>query len=140
VLNEIQSLLSLGLQSKEGALRELGEEFPNAVLQEIRKELIDDAVADGALRLVQTEIDQEIMSMTGQMAPADGTTGGGGAADGAGAPGSAAGGAAPPAGAPIDPQTAGNIQLGEAEIRNRLVTEAYGTRLPTRQVPQDYEK
>jgi hypothetical protein len=141
-LNEIQSLLSLGLQSKEGALRELGEEFPAAVLQEIRKELIDDAVADGALRLVQTEIDQEIMSMTGQAAPADGTTTGGGAADGAAAPGSAAGAEAGPAvsGAAMDPQTMGNLQLGEAELRNRLVTEAYGTRLPTRNVPQDYQK
>ena len=139
VLNEIQSLLSLGLQSKEGALRDLGEEFPESKLQEIRKELIDDAVADGALRLVQTEIDQEIMSMTGQMAPPDGTTAGGGATPGAGAPGPAAG--AMPAPAPVlDPQTAGNLQLGEAELRNRLVTQAYGTRLPQRQVPQDYQK
>jgi hypothetical protein len=141
VLNEIQSLLSLGLQSKEGALRELGEEFPASVLQEIRKELIDDAVADGALRLVQTEIDQEIMSMTGQMAPADGTTAGGGATPGAGAAGSAAGAA--PEAAPasnLDPETMGNLQLGEAQLRTRLVTEAYGTRAPQRQVPQDYEK
>jgi hypothetical protein len=139
VLNEIQSLLSLGLQSKEGALRDLGEEFPESKLQEIRKELIDDAVADGALRLVQTEIDQEIMSMTGQMAPPDGTTAGGGATPGAAAPGPAAGGA--PAPTPtLDPQTMDNLTLGEAELRTRLVTEAYGTKLPTRQVPQDYQK
>jgi hypothetical protein len=140
VLNEIQSLLSLGLQSKEGALRELGEEFPAAVLQEIRKELIDDAVADGALRLVQTEIDQEIMAMTGQMAPPDGTTGGGGATPGAGAAGPAAGAQPPVAGPALDPETMGNLQLGEAELRNRLVTEAYGTKLPTKNVPQDYQK
>ena len=138
VLNEIQSLLSLGLQSKEGALRDLGEEFPESKLQEIRKELIDDAVADGALRLVQTQVDQEIAEMTGTMAPADGTTAGGGAAAGAGAPGPEAGAPAP--GLALDPQTLDNITLGESELRNRLVTQAYGSKLPQRQVPQDYQK
>lgn len=78
--------------------------------------------------------------MTGQMAPPDGTTGGGGATSGAGAPGSAAGAPPPAAGPALDPETMGNLQLGEAELRNRLVTEAYGTKLPTRQVPQDYTK
>jgi hypothetical protein len=139
LLNEVQSLLSLGLQSKAGALRDLGEEFPEAKLQEIRKELIDDAVADGALRLVQTEVDQEIASLTGQMASPDGTTAGGGATPGAAAPGPMAG--APAEGGPaLDPETLDNLSLGESELRNRLVTEAYGTRLPQRQIPQDYEK
>jgi hypothetical protein len=142
VLNEVQSLLSLGLQSKEGALRELGEEFPEAKLQEIRKELIDDAIADGALRLVQTEVEQEIASMTGQLGMMDGTTAGGGAAPGAGAPGPMAGGpgAGAPAGPMIDPQTLDTLALGESELRIRLVTEAYGTKLPSRQIPQDYTK
>ncbi|CAB4129412.1 Portal protein [uncultured Caudovirales phage] len=142
VLNEIQSLLSLGLQSKEGALRELGEEFPEAKLQEIRKELIDDAVADGALRLIQTQVEQEIAEMTGQMMAPDGTTGGGGADSGSTVPGSMAGapGAPAPSGPVMDPAVLDNISLGEADLRNRLVTEAYGTRLPQRQVPQDYEK
>jgi hypothetical protein len=141
-LNEVQSLLSLGLQSKEGALRELGEEFPEAKLQEIRKELIDDAIADGALRLVQTEVEQEIASMTGQLGAMDGTTAGGGAAPGAGAPGPMAGGpgAGAPAGPMIDPQTLDTLALGESELRIRLVTEAYGTKLPSRQIPQDYTK
>jgi len=142
VLNEVQSLLSLGLQSKEGALRDLGEEFPESKLQEIRKELIDDAIADGALRLVQTEIEQEIASMTGQLGMADGTTAGGGATPGAAAPGPMGG--APGAGEPmaptLDPQTLDNLALGESELRTRLVTEAYGTKLPSRQIPQDYTK
>lgn len=142
VLNEVQSLLSLGLQSKEGALRDLGEEFPESKLQEIRKELIDDAIADGALRLVQTEIEQEIASMTGQLGMADGTTAGGGATPGAAAPGPMGG--APGAGEPmaptLDPQTLDNLALGESELRTRLVTEAYGTKLPSRQIPQDYQK
>jgi len=142
VLNEVQSLLSLGLQSKEGALRDLGEEFPESKLQEIRKELIDDAIADGALRLVQTEIEQEIASMTGQLGMMDGAKAGGGATPGAGAPGPMGG--APGAGEPmaptLDPQTLDNLALGESELRTRLVTEAYGTKLPSRQIPQDYQK
>jgi hypothetical protein len=138
VLNEVQSLLSLGLQSKEGALRDLGEEFPESKLQEIRKELIDDAVADGALRLIQAEIENEIMTITGGMP--------GGEPGPGGAPGGAPGGgqpneeAMPPTQTMLDPQTLDNVTLGEAELRNRLVTQAYGTKLPQRQIPQDYEK
>ena len=36
VLNEIQTKISMGLESKEGALRTLGEEFPEEKLEEIR--------------------------------------------------------------------------------------------------------
>jgi hypothetical protein len=73
ILNEIQSMLSLGLESKEGALRNLGEEFPAQKIQEIRQELIDDAKADGALKLVQTEIANEIMTLTGMVPGPDGS-------------------------------------------------------------------
>ncbi|NBW10068.1 MAG: phage portal protein [Caulobacteraceae bacterium] len=142
VLNEVQSLLSLGLQSKEGALRDLGEEFPESKLQEIRQELIDDAVADGALRLVQAEIENEIMAMTGGTAMGD--TGAGG---GAGAPTPASGGAGAGAMPPpqpmqpvLDPQTLDVLSLGESDLRTKLVTAAYGTRLPQRKIPQDYQK
>jgi hypothetical protein len=40
----------------------------------------------------------------------------------------------------LDPAILDNLRLGEQKVRTRLVTEAYGTRLPQRQVPQDYEK
>lgn len=134
VLNEIQSLLSLGLQSKEGALRDLGEEFPEAKLQEIRQELIDDALADGALNLIKTEIQNEIMSLTGMVAGPDGQAQ-------PASPEEAAMAQQAPAGPQIlDPAILDNIQLGEQKVRTRLVTEAYGTRLPQRQVPQDYQK
>jgi hypothetical protein len=42
VLNEIQTKLGMGLESKEGALRQLGEEFPEEKLNEIRDELVLD--------------------------------------------------------------------------------------------------
>ena len=137
-LNEIQSKLSLGLESKEGALRTLGEEFPAEKLSEIRQELQDDAVADGALKLIQTQIEQDIMTLTGQM-PAP--VGPGGASSG-----SSASAATPqaPAGVPGNPaimdETLIADEIGDQDIRNKLVTQAYGTKLPQRRVPREYEK
>ena len=134
-LNEIQSKLSLGIESKEGALRSLGEEFPAEKLNEIRQELMDDAVADGALKLLQTQIEQEIMELTGTMPPEAGP----------GAPssgGGAAGGTAPVVSAP-EPTLDGALveaDMGEADLRQRLVKEAYGTILPQRRNPEEYEK
>lgn len=136
ILNEIQSKMSLGLESKEGALRLLGEEFPAEKLTEIRQELMDDAKADGALKLLQTEIQNEIMSLTGMMAGPDGEatplpTG----PEGQQMAPSPTGGATP-----ILDDAQMMLAQGEQGVRNRLVTEAYGTQLPQRRVPQDYEK
>jgi hypothetical protein len=131
-LNEIQSLLSLGLESKEGALRVLGEEFPAEKLNEIRKELQDDAIADGALKLLQTQIEQEIMELTGTMPPPEvGAPGAGKGAD--------AGISAPMAPPALD-DAAMASKLGETSLRTQLVTKAYGTKLPQRRVPEEYEK
>ena len=137
ILNEIQSMLSLGLESKEGALRNLGEEFPAQKIQEIRQELIDDAKADGALKLVQTEIANEIMTLTGMVPGPDGSA----------APltpeqaaGMAAGGGSPAQSPLLEGDVVAGLQMGEQNIRNRLVTDAYGTKIPQRRVPDEYEK
>ena len=137
ILNEIQSMLSLGLESKEGALRNLGEEFPAQKIQEIRQELIDDAKADGALKLVQTEIANEIMTLTGMVPGPDGSA----------APltpeqaaGMAAGGGSPAQSPLLEGDVVAGLQMGEQNIRNRLVTDAYGTKIPQRRVPEEYEK
>ena len=134
-LNEIQSLLSLGLESKEGALRTLGEEFPAEKLNEIRQELMDDATADGALKLLQTQIEQEIMELTGSAPGMVGQPPAGGASSG-GAAGEPAPAVLPPT---IDAALAA-ADMGEADLRNKLVTEAYGTMLPQRRNPEEYEK
>jgi hypothetical protein len=134
ILNEVQSLLSLGLQSKEGALRDLGEEFPESKLQEIRQELIDDALAEGSLNLIKTEIQNEIMSLTGMSVDPNGN------AMPVAPEQAAAAQQASPGTQILDPAIMENLQLGEASVRARLVTEAYGTKLPQRQVPQGYEK
>jgi hypothetical protein len=137
-LNEIQSKLSLGLESKEGALRALGEEFPAMKLAEIRQELQDDAVADGALKLIQTQIEQDIMTLTGQM-PAP--VGPGGAQAGSSA---SSGNAMLPGAVPGNPTIMDDVliadQIGDQAMRTKLVTQAYGTRLPQRRVPEGYEK
>ena len=137
-LNEVQSLMSLGLESKEGALRSLGEEFPIEKLEEIRQELKDEALSDGALKLLQTQIEQEIMQITGTLPP---EMGGGSTGMSGGGAGSAGGGA-PTMGAPTPILDGAGVvaQQGEAALRTKLVTEAYGTQLPKRQVPQDYQK
>jgi hypothetical protein len=131
-LNEIQSKLSLGIESKEGALRTLGEEFPAEKLNEIRQELMDDAVADGALKLMQVQIEQEIAELTGTM-PNPETAGKPGVAGETGAP-------LPAMVPPTMDEALAVADMGEADLRNKLVTEAYGTVLPQRRNPEEYEK
>lgn len=121
LLNEMSTKLSMGLESKEGALRALGEEFPEEKLQEIRQELIADAEADGALALISAQIQKQIMELTGMMPGPEGTpampmdTGVEGQAPGT----------TPPGSSPLELQA-------ESDIRNKLVTDAYGTKLPQR--------
>jgi hypothetical protein len=136
-LNEIQTKLGMGLESKEGALRTLGEEFPEEKLEEIRAELIADAEADGALQLIKIQIQKQIMDMTGMMPGPDGNSAipmqptqlGDGDIMGDGMMG------APSDQNPMDEasqQTEGIEKQAEAEIRNKLVTDAYGTKIPLR--------
>jgi hypothetical protein len=136
-LNEIQTKIGMGLESKEGALRTLGEEFPEEKLEEIRSELIADAEADGALQLVKIQIQKAIMDMTGMMPGPDGNSAipmqpqqlGDGDIMGDGIEG------APTAENQKDPETQAMEsmeQQAEAEVRNKLVTDAYGTKIPQR--------
>ena len=127
VLNEIQTKMAMGLESREGALRQLGEEFPDEKLEEIRAELIADAKADGALQLVKNQIASSIASLTGLLP------------DGSLPPGANPGqGIGPgPTGQPgvISPVEAGVLQeLQQTQVD--LVTEAYGTKIPQRRVPE----
>lgn len=142
-LNEIQVKLSLGLESREGALRTLGEEEPEAKLVEIRDELREDALADGSLSMLRAQINKVITELTGMVIGPDGSATpamlpqdvplDGGGPDG-GAP-QAVGPAAS-----VDPTMPGIMQaelVSEADIRNTLVTQAFGTKLPQRRNPDD---
>jgi hypothetical protein len=122
VLNEIQQKMNLQLESREGALRQLGEEFPHEKLEEIRAELIADAKSDGALNLIKQQINSAITSLTGMMP------------DGSLPPGAAPGdGVGPgPLGQPgvITPFEEQTL----AQMQSELVTQAYGTKLAPRDV------
>lgn len=74
-LNEIQMEMMMGLESKTGALRKLGEPYPAEKLQELLEELHQDALEQGALDLLNAQIAMFI-SMASGMPPAgaDGAT------------------------------------------------------------------
>jgi Phage portal protein, SPP1 Gp6-like len=65
VLNELQAKLMLELESKKGALAELGEQFPDEKLQELFEEQIDDLKMTAAKRIVNAQVDAAIMMLTG---------------------------------------------------------------------------
>jgi hypothetical protein len=53
------------LESKRGALRELGEEFPDEKLEELFEEQIEDAKMDGSKQILKSMIAAFIMEATG---------------------------------------------------------------------------
>lgn len=135
-LNEIQLLVGMSLESRIGALRMLGEEAPELKLEEIRQELHEDALSDGALQLLKTQIQAEIMNLTGMMPGADGASL---PPMQDGVEGPEGGVVQPPAPQMPSPgvDVAQLIEAGEAEqIRNEIVTRAYGTKLPQRRNPR----
>lgn len=64
-LNEVQAKLALGLESKRGALRDLGEVFVDEKMQEIFDERLAEAKEDGALELIKAQIASAILRQTG---------------------------------------------------------------------------
>ena len=136
LMSELQQKMALGLESKEGALRALGEEFPEEKLEEIRQEMIEDAKADGALTLIKVQIQKEIMDMTGMMpgpeggsaTPIDPMMMGDGDVLGDGIEG-------PPEEGADDPELNSNMEeeQGEASMRETLVQQAYGANIPQRE-------
>lgn len=120
-LNEIMMKMQIGLESKTGALRDLGEEFPAEKLAEIFAERLEDSKDQGALDLQSSAVAAAIAAMTGMVPTSDGPqpaepaapSGGDG---GTGSPG------APPQPAPIQIDAVQNLV-------NDLVTKAYGTKL-----------
>ena len=127
-LNEAQAKMQLGLESKEGALRLLGEEFPREKLSEIFEELQDDAIDQGALDMMRAQIQQAIMLATGMLPTPDGGTqpaptesGNVSTAEGSASPLPGFGAAAPM----------------EGELINKLVSRAYGGRFAQRRNPDE---
>jgi hypothetical protein len=134
LLNEMSQKIAMGLESKEGALRALGEAFPEEKLVEIREELINDAKAEGALNLIKAEVSKQLMDLTGMIVGPDGSATpvdpvlAGGDVLGDGQMGEQ------PAGvnADPDPAVANAIIVGEAQIKQTLLEDAYGDQRPPR--------
>ena len=55
-LQELQAKMALGLQSKRGALRELGDSFPDQTMAEITEEQREDALDTAAANLLNREL------------------------------------------------------------------------------------
>ena len=117
-LNEIQAKLALGLESKRGALKILGEEFPNEKMGEVFEEQMDDALDAGTLEMFNAQIMQAVFAATGMLPPD---------------------GAAPPAGASNgeDPGIFPGVGASGADagLLDNLIQRAYGARLAQRRVP-----
>ncbi len=64
-LNEVQAKLALGLESKRGALRDLGETFVDEKMQEIFDEQLRESREEGALELIKAQIASAILRSTG---------------------------------------------------------------------------
>lgn len=122
-LNEVMMKMQLGLESKKGALAELGEEFPAIKMQEIFDELLEDAKQQGALQMVQQAISMAVMLTTGMPPDGDVASGGAGGASvtSAGAPGA---GSTDQGVAPMPVVTPAVQQMA-----SDLTTKAYGTKL-----------
>jgi hypothetical protein len=127
-LNEAQAKMQLGLESKEGALRLLGEEFPREKLAEIFEELQDDAIDQGALDMMRAQIQQAIMLATGMISGEAGVE-----------PASAGGGNVSTAGAETPSPLPGvGVASGvEGELVNKIVSKAYGARFAQRRNPNE---
>lgn len=137
-LNELQAKMGMGLESKRGALRELGEEFPDEKLSEIFGELREDMLEQGSLDLLQAEVMAMIQAATGFIvsggAATPSPTGGEGEEGGeTGGEGSSGGVVSAGAGAPDEGVMPGiAVPLDPAQLMNQIVTKAHGTKLAQR--------
>lgn len=64
-INEVQAKMAMGLESKRGALRDFGVQFPDQKIQEIFEEMVEDTKESAALQLLQAQASQFIMQATG---------------------------------------------------------------------------
>ena len=133
LLSEIQVKKSLGLESTVGALKELGEEFPDEKLAELFAERLADTEQEGALQLRRAIIAAVIQKYTGLVPE--------GFAEEEPPPAPNAEGAMPPAppATPIDsmplpplPSIGGILGGDGSDFINNVVTASFGTKLPQR--------
>jgi hypothetical protein len=127
-LSEEQAKMAIGLQSKRGALRELGEEFPNEKMAEVYEELRDDLMDQGALDMLSAMISAAVMQMTGMVS-----------SDGAQPAVQSAGGSSVSSvgGSSEDGGILPALPAPSPDVVNQLAQRAFGANLAQRRVPQD---
>ena len=64
-INEIQAMMAMNLESRRGALRDLGYAFPDQKMREIFEEVLEDTKQQGALDLIRGQIASFTMMATG---------------------------------------------------------------------------
>ena len=64
-INEIQAKMAMNLESRRGALRDLGVQFPDQKIREIFEEVLEDTKEQGALTLIRSQIAAFTMMATG---------------------------------------------------------------------------
>jgi hypothetical protein len=64
-INEVQAKMALGLESRAGAMRDLGEQFPEQKLQQIFEEQMEDTKMQASLDLIKAQAGQFTMQATG---------------------------------------------------------------------------
>lgn len=130
-LNEIQLKMALGLESKKGALKELGEQFPDEKLQELFEEQVDDTKMQAAMRIINAHINAIIMAQTG-IVP-EGTEPVAPTKEGEQGPQAPALNNTMP-GLPSPTDISAVMSDGGAQMYADLLTQAYGTKLPQRRI------
>ena len=128
-LNEVQANMALGIESKKGALRALGEEFPNEKMIEVFEELRDDAIDQGALDMIRAQIGQAVMIATGLL------PNGGGLEPAPSGDGNVTSAGSPQGGGVLP--GAGGIPPVEMELMNQMTSRAYGARFAQRRIPDE---
>lgn len=125
-LNEIQMKLELGLESMKGAMRDLGEEFPDEKLQELFEEKVIDVKQRAALALIKAQADAAIIQLTGvipegtEPVPPEPVNAGESPTTSA---------AAPPPVPPQPPNLSAFLGDDGRNITAEIITQAYGTKL-----------
>lgn len=127
-LSEIQVKQQLGLESKIGALRELGEEFPDEKFAELYDERIEDAKQEAAFQVFKATVAAIVMKLTGLVPE--------GYAEQDDQPGPEEPGKPPSAmdnqPLPALPSLGDITGLTQSNLMEEITTMAYGTKLPQR--------
>jgi hypothetical protein len=136
-LNELMIEMQMGLNSKRGALKELGFEFPDEKLWEIFQELVDDTKMQGALDMMKSQIAAAVMAATGMVPGAGGPEPQEqpGTVSSAGGSSVTSGGSAATTAAPPTPDI--GLTVDQKQLMSELVTMAYGTKIPQRRNPNN---